>query len=128
MATATAPTMSRPSTRVRYSRSASAPPSVNPTMPENPYTAAATQPALNGVILWKRMMNGDTKAPSAYMLKLCSAPDTMIQSSVGIDSTSRYGFPSRRRSPIACVSTVPRFGSRMRSAAIAQRTPGTAAT
>ncbi len=62
------------------------------------------------------------------MLKLCSAPDTMIHSSVGIDSTSRYGLPSRRRSPIACVSTVPRFGSRILSAANAQRTPGIAAT
>ena len=43
------------------------------------------------------------------MLKLCSAPDAITHSIVGIDSTSRYGLPGRRRAPTACASTMPRL-------------------
>ena len=40
---------------------------------------------------WKRTRNGATNAPSAYMLKLCSAPTAITHSIVGIESTRRYG-------------------------------------
>ena len=70
------------------------------------------------------MRNGVRNEPSAYMLKLCSAPEAMTHHTVGIESTRRYGDPSRRLSPIGVASLMPRRGSRIHSAAIAHRTPG----
>ena len=66
--------------------------------------------------------------PSAYMLKLCSAPEAITHHIVGIDNTVQYGEPVRCFAPTACSSSMPRWGSKIASAAIAHRIPGTPAT
>ena len=75
-----------------------------------------------------RANNAGKNVPIAYMLKLWSAPDAMIHTSVGVPSTIRSGDPARRASPTGASSLSPRTGSRTKSEATPRSSPGAPAT
>ena len=84
---ATVATSNRPLGFRLTMRSASSPPTIRPGMPARPYTTI--MPAFSLLRRCTRWRKGERKAPIAYMLKLCNAPDAIIHHIVGIDNTRR---------------------------------------
>ena len=66
--------------------------------------------------------------PSAYMLKLCSAPEAISHHIVGRLRTRRTTATNGKWLAAVRASAAPRFGSRMNGAAMASNRPGTPAT